>query len=162
MRFPGTITIPDATFEKVVEYAARSFRLHGFRDIVLLGDHGDYRKSLKAVAERLDREWASSAVRVHAIDEYYVAADTLFAQALKRQGYRDERSARTPALPTPRSQWRSTRASCAPTGFAPPNPWDARTAFTAIRGARQPSSDRPASSYRHDNRSCNQARVARR
>src|SRR5215468_3278182 len=30
MRFPGTITVPDETFEKVLEYAARSFRLHGF------------------------------------------------------------------------------------------------------------------------------------
>ncbi len=90
MRFPGTITMPDATFEKVVEYAARSFKLHGFRDIVLIGDHGGYRKSLKAVAERLDREWASTPVRVHAIDEYYAAAETTFAQALKRQGYRDD------------------------------------------------------------------------
>ncbi len=90
MRFPGTITMPEATFEKVVEYAARSFRQAGFRDIVLIGDHGGYRKSLKAVADRLDREWAATKVRVHAIDEYYVASDALFAQALKRQGYRDE------------------------------------------------------------------------
>ncbi|HET7033238.1 MAG TPA: creatininase family protein, partial [Casimicrobiaceae bacterium] len=90
MRFPGTITIPEATFEKVVEYAARSFRQAGFRDIVLIGDHGGYRKSLKAVAERLDREWAATPVRVHAIDEYYVASEDLFAQALRRQGYRDE------------------------------------------------------------------------
>jgi creatinine amidohydrolase/Fe(II)-dependent formamide hydrolase-like protein len=90
MRFPGTITMPDATFEKVVEYAARSFKLHGFRDIVLIGDHGGYRKSLKAVAERLDREWAATPVRVHAINEYWVASETTFAQVLKRQGYRDD------------------------------------------------------------------------
>jgi creatinine amidohydrolase/Fe(II)-dependent formamide hydrolase-like protein len=90
MRFPGTITMPDATFEKVIEYAARSFRQAGFRDIVLIGDHGGYRNNLKAVADRLDREWAATPVRVHAIDEYYVASETLFAQALKRQGYRDE------------------------------------------------------------------------
>jgi predicted tellurium resistance membrane protein TerC/creatinine amidohydrolase/Fe(II)-dependent formamide hydrolase-like protein len=45
---------------------------------------------LKTVADRLDREWASTPVRVHALDEYYAAADTLFAQALRRQGYRDE------------------------------------------------------------------------
>ena len=90
MRFPGTITIPEATFEKVIEYAARSFRQAGFRDIVLIGDHGGYRKSLKAVADRLDREWAATPVRVHAIDEYYVASETLFGQALRRQGYRDE------------------------------------------------------------------------
>jgi creatinine amidohydrolase/Fe(II)-dependent formamide hydrolase-like protein len=89
MRFPGTITMPDATFEKVVEYAARSFRQAGFRDIVLIGDHGGYRKNLKAVADRLDREWAATSARVHAIDEYYIASETLFAQALKRQGYND-------------------------------------------------------------------------
>ena len=90
MRFPGTITIPEAAFENTIEYAARSFKLHGFRDIVLLADHGGYRRSLKTVADRLDREWASTPVRVHALDEYYAAADTLFAQALRRQGYRDE------------------------------------------------------------------------
>jgi creatinine amidohydrolase/Fe(II)-dependent formamide hydrolase-like protein len=90
MRFPGTITMPEETFDKVVEYAARSFRQAGFRDIVLIGDHGDYRKILKAVADRLDREWATTPVRVHAIDQYYVASSVLFAQALERQGYRDE------------------------------------------------------------------------
>src|SRR3989337_477261 len=40
MRFPGTITVPDETFQKVLEYAARSFKVHGFRDLVFLGDHG--------------------------------------------------------------------------------------------------------------------------
>ena len=90
MRFPGTITIPDATFEKLLEYAARSFKLHGFRDIVLIGDHGGYRKSLKAVADRLDRECRSTPVRVHALDEYYAAFETLFTQALARRGYRTD------------------------------------------------------------------------
>src|ERR1700746_401220 len=51
MRFPGTITIPEEAFEKVLEYAARSFKLAGFRDIVLLGDHGGYQKGEKAVAD---------------------------------------------------------------------------------------------------------------
>jgi len=40
LRFPGTITIAEDTFEKTIEYAARSLQLHGFRDIVFLGDHG--------------------------------------------------------------------------------------------------------------------------
>jgi creatinine amidohydrolase len=90
MRFPGTITIPDATFEKVLEYAARSFRLHGFRDIVLLGDHGGYQKDDKAVAERLNREWSDAAVRVHAIEEYYRSTQTAYVQALKSRGFSDE------------------------------------------------------------------------
>jgi len=89
MRFPGTITMPDATFERVVEYAVRSFRLHGFRDVVLLGDHGGYQASLKAVAGRLNREWGAAGVRVHAIEEYYRAGETTYAQALRSRGLSD-------------------------------------------------------------------------
>ena len=90
MKFPGTITVPEETFEKVLEYAARSFKLAGFRDIVFLGDHGGYQQDEKAVADRLDREWAATPVRVHAIEEYYRASETEFAQLLKSKGYREE------------------------------------------------------------------------
>jgi len=91
MRFAGTISIPDAAFEATLEGAARSFRQAGFRDIVLIGDHGGYQKSLVKVAARLDREWAKQAspVRVHAIEEYYRAAERDFAQALRAQGFSD-------------------------------------------------------------------------
>jgi creatinine amidohydrolase len=87
MRFPGTITVPEQTFEKVLEYAARSLRLHGFRDIVFLGDHGGYQMNEKAVAERLNQEWSATRVRVHAAPEYYRATRVEFVQALKRRGY---------------------------------------------------------------------------
>jgi len=90
MRFPGTITVPDETFEKVLEYAARSFKLHGFHDIVFLGDHGGYQKDNKIVADRLDREWATTPVRVHAVGEYYRVTQTEYVQALKGRGYRDD------------------------------------------------------------------------
>jgi creatinine amidohydrolase len=90
MRFPGTITVPDATFEKTLEYAARSFRRAGFRDIVFLGDHGGYQKNELAVAARLNREWQAQVTRVHAIEEYYRATQTAYAQMLKRRGYSDE------------------------------------------------------------------------
>lgn len=40
IRFPGTITTPPDLFTKVLEYAARSLKQHGFRDIALLGDSG--------------------------------------------------------------------------------------------------------------------------
>ena len=33
MRFPGTLTVPDDVFQKNVEYAARSLKAHGFRNI---------------------------------------------------------------------------------------------------------------------------------
>jgi|SRR5450631_1281670 creatinine amidohydrolase len=89
MRFPGTITVPNATFEQVLESAARSFKAHGFRDVVLLGDHGGYQNSEKAVADRLDREWRNTPVRVHVISEYYQAAEAGFTKQLRSRGYAD-------------------------------------------------------------------------
>jgi creatinine amidohydrolase/Fe(II)-dependent formamide hydrolase-like protein len=89
MRFPGTITVPEDSFEKTIEYAARSLQLHGFRDIVFLGDHGGYQKSEQAVAARLNRAWARDGVRVHAAPEYYRAASSHFAGILRSRGYSD-------------------------------------------------------------------------
>jgi creatinine amidohydrolase len=87
MRWPGTISIPVPVFEATLEAAARSFRQHGFRDIVLLGDHGGYAASLERVAARLNHEWrADSRTRVHALPEYYRAAQAPYAEALKARG----------------------------------------------------------------------------
>lgn len=95
MRFPGTISIPEPVFEAVLESAARSFRHHGFRDVVFLGDHGGYQASEQRVAAKLNREWAGksagSTVRVHAPAEFYQAAATGYAQWLAGKGHgRDE------------------------------------------------------------------------
>ena len=90
MRFPGTITIPDDAFRTTLAYAARSFKLHGFRDIVLLGDHGGYQHDLKTVAQRLNREWRTTPARIYAIEEYYREATIGYAQILKGRGYRDD------------------------------------------------------------------------
>jgi creatinine amidohydrolase len=89
MRFPGTITVPGDTFEKVIESAARSFRLHGFRDIVFLGDSGSTQAGQRAVASRLAREWKDSPVRVHAGEEYYRAAEIEFPRLLRDRGFRE-------------------------------------------------------------------------
>jgi creatinine amidohydrolase len=87
MRFPGTISVPEAAFETILEYAARSFKLHGFKDIVFLGDHGGYQANEKKVANKLNQEWASSNVRAHAVTQYYDAAQNDFVQILKGQGF---------------------------------------------------------------------------
>src|SRR5207237_1046915 len=87
MRFPGTITVPEDAFDKVIEYAARSFKQHGFRDIVFLGDHGSYQKNEATVAQRLDREWVATPARVHAVVEYYRDSEHGFATLLESRGY---------------------------------------------------------------------------
>jgi creatinine amidohydrolase len=88
MRFTGTISIPDATFESLLEATARSFKQHGFRDVVFLGDHGGYQKSEERVAARLNREWKSDpACRVHALLDYYRVTQTAYVASLKQKGF---------------------------------------------------------------------------
>jgi creatinine amidohydrolase len=87
LRFPGTISVPVGAFEEVLEGAARSFKLAGFRNILFLGDCGVYRHYLPIVAKRLDREWAGTGVRARVIDEYYRASEIEFGVLLHKKGY---------------------------------------------------------------------------
>ena len=90
MRFPGTITVPVEVFRKLIESAALSFQAHGFKDVVLLGEHGSYQGDLAAVADGLNRRWAATPVRAHFIAAYYRAATVGFAQTLKDHGFTAE------------------------------------------------------------------------
>lgn len=71
MRYAGTITTPQDIFVKVLEYAARSFKQHGFLDVALIGDSGGNQEGQRIVAEALNKEWAATSVRVHHITAYY-------------------------------------------------------------------------------------------
>jgi creatinine amidohydrolase len=99
MRFPGTITIPDDVFRRSLESAARSVRLAGFRHVVFLGDHGSTQAGAKAVAAKLNREWAATPARAHAIEEYYQAATVGFRDLLRARGYRPDELGEHAAVP---------------------------------------------------------------
>jgi creatinine amidohydrolase len=86
MRFAGTLTISEATFEAVLESTASSLRKHGVRDVVLLGDHGGYQAAMQRVAARLNKEWTGPA-RVHALTEYYQVTQGAYVEALKAKGF---------------------------------------------------------------------------
>ena len=86
MRYAGTISVPEAAFKGILEGAARSFKQYGFRDVVLIGDHGGYQNALKAVAVNLNRDWAKSGVRAHFVGEYYRATQEPYIDALKAKG----------------------------------------------------------------------------
>jgi creatinine amidohydrolase/Fe(II)-dependent formamide hydrolase-like protein len=88
MRFAGTISIPDAAFEALLESAARSFKQHGFAHVVFLGDHGGYQKNEERVAQRLNKEWAADPrCRVHALLDYYRVTQTAYVADLKARGF---------------------------------------------------------------------------
>src|SRR2546428_11443884 len=99
MRFPGTITVPEDVFRRLLESAARSARLHGFRNVVFLGDHGSTQVGEKMVAARLNREWAATPVRAHAIEEYYHAATAGVRALLSAPGHPPPGVRRPPAPP---------------------------------------------------------------
>ena len=89
MRFPGTITVPDDVFEKTLESAANSFKVHGFTNIVFLGDHGGYQNDLRHVVAQLNKAWASSGTRAFVPPEYYGTSSDGYAQILRQHGVPD-------------------------------------------------------------------------
>lgn len=90
MRFPGTITVPDDVFEKTLESAANSFKIHGFTHVVFLGDHGGYQNDLRRVVAQLNKSWAGSGARAFVPPEYYGTSSSGYAQILRQRGYRDD------------------------------------------------------------------------
>ena len=88
MRFSGTITLPNEYFMKLVEYAARSFRVHGFKDIVLIADSRGNNQGLKTVSEMPNKEWANSDIRVHFVSDYNMGNG--FREWLQSQGETEE------------------------------------------------------------------------
>ena len=88
MRFAGTIHLPEEYFIKLLEYAARSFKEHGFTDIVMLFDSGPNWHGMSLISEQLNTEWKNTEVRVHFIKELYRAPDEeLIRDSLKKKRY---------------------------------------------------------------------------
>lgn len=90
MRYPGAITLPNEHYMKLLEYAARSFKVNGFRDIVFIGDSGGNQDGMKQVSELLNKEWAGTGVRVLFVPEYYSGSGESFREWLIAQGEEKE------------------------------------------------------------------------
>lgn len=88
MRMAGTISLPNEYFKKLVEYGARSLRVHGFTNIVLIGDSGGNQRGMQEVANALNQEWRGSGTRVHFVGDYYAANG--FREWLMEQGHTRE------------------------------------------------------------------------
>jgi len=69
MRYPGTISLRQETFEMVLDDVASSLRKHGFENIVFIGDSGGNQSGMEAVATRLGGRWTDA--RAHYIPEFY-------------------------------------------------------------------------------------------
>ena len=72
----GTISLREETFQALLTDIAHSFKMHGFQNIILIGDSGGNVTGMKTVAEKLNAQWNGSPVVAH-IPEYY-AYNTVF------------------------------------------------------------------------------------
>jgi len=71
MRFPGSVSLNAATFRNVVHDIAMSAADAGFKNVFLMGDHGDGQNELAAVARDLDTQWKQRGVRVFYVGDVY-------------------------------------------------------------------------------------------
>jgi creatinine amidohydrolase len=71
MKYPGTISLTEETYERLLIDICASFQKHGFQNIVLIGDSGGNQDGMKTVAAKLNEKWAASKTRVHFVGEYY-------------------------------------------------------------------------------------------
>src|SRR5918999_3897918 len=61
MRSPGTISLRQETFEALLTDVAHSLKMHGFKNIIMIGDSGGNQAGQKAVADKLTAQFAGSA-----------------------------------------------------------------------------------------------------
>jgi creatinine amidohydrolase/Fe(II)-dependent formamide hydrolase-like protein len=89
MRFPGSVSLNDATFGAIARDVAFSARAAGFRNVVLMGDHGGGQQALKSVAEELNAKWAPDGIRVFYIPDLYYRSLQLAEEELRSHGLKD-------------------------------------------------------------------------
>ena len=71
MRYPGTISVTETTYQALLTDIASSLKTHGFEHIILIGDSGGNQAGMKAVAAQLSTKWSGSKTTIHHIPEYY-------------------------------------------------------------------------------------------
>ena len=72
MSYPGTISLEPATYEALLTDICRSYKAHGFVDIILVGDSGGNQTGMQNVANALNKKWEAETARVHFLREYYM------------------------------------------------------------------------------------------
>ena len=56
MKYPGTVSVTEQTYEMLLTDICRSFRTHGFKHIVLIGDSGGNQDGMQRVAKKLNAD----------------------------------------------------------------------------------------------------------
>ena len=84
---PGTIGLTTELFQAINEQVAEELIKTGFKNIVLMGDHGGGQAQLGEVAKKLSAKYAAQGVKVVFCDEVYDKANGDFDKWLQSNGY---------------------------------------------------------------------------
>jgi creatinine amidohydrolase len=101
---PGAISLPSPAYDMLLDAAARSLKVHGFKEILFIGDSGGNQGGITAVAEKLNREWEGGATKVFALTDYYEASRIYYRAWLQAAFGYDEETAGSHAGITDTSQ----------------------------------------------------------
>jgi creatinine amidohydrolase len=90
--FPGTIGLTNDLLEGVLERLVEQSVTTGFRNVVIMGDHGGGQSPgdqnvYARVAKKLDARYAGQGVRVFYCDQVYMPANDAFDKSLLERGY---------------------------------------------------------------------------
>lgn len=71
MQYPGTISLSEGTFVRLLEEVGASLGTHGFREIIILGDSSQSQAGMKEAADRLLKRPPAQGVRTIFVPEFY-------------------------------------------------------------------------------------------
>ena len=87
MKYPGTISLTENTYALLLKEIAISYKKHGFKTVVFIGDSGGNQWGMYMVAKELNSLWQNDSCKVLYLHEYY--DNFRVAQWLKLQGIKE-------------------------------------------------------------------------
>jgi creatinine amidohydrolase len=96
MRYPGSVNLSEETFGTVAHDVALSAISAGFKNVVLLCDHGGPAQSrLAKVAEEMNKEWAPRGIHVYYIPDLYFKEKEVMRQYMQKHALPEDQHAGT-------------------------------------------------------------------
>jgi creatinine amidohydrolase len=86
MRYNGSVSVSEVTFGAVAHDVALSAISAGFKNVVLMGDHGGGQSTLAKVAEELNNEWGPKGIHVYHIGDLYYKEKDFMKEYLQKHG----------------------------------------------------------------------------
>jgi len=85
-KMPGSVALAPELFQKVNEAVVDSMAKNGFKNIVLMGDHGGGQEELAKLAETLDAKYRTQGIHVYFCGDVYEKSRREFAAWLTSKG----------------------------------------------------------------------------